>query len=47
MSSAKEPAVEPLPPGTSHVSTDVAEAFPVGRFGAGMTDVGLIGGGVG
>lgn len=45
MSEAKEPAAEPLPPGTSRVSTDEAEAFLVGRFGAGVMDVRPIGGG--
>jgi hypothetical protein len=45
MSEAKAPAAEPLPPGTSRVGAAEAEAFLVGRFGAGVTDVGPIGGG--
>src|SRR6478735_5801338 len=42
---AQEPAAEPLPPGTSRVSADEAEAFLVGRFGTGVTEVEPIGGG--
>ena len=45
MSEAQESAAEPLPPGTSHVGADEAVAFLVDRFGAGVTDVELIGGG--
>ena len=45
MSGAQAPAAEPLPPGTSRVSDNEAEAFLVGRFGAGVRDVRPIGGG--
>lgn len=45
MGDANAPAVGPLPAGTSGVSVDEAEAFLVGRFGAGVTDVAPIGGG--
>jgi hygromycin-B 4-O-kinase len=45
MSEANEPAAEPLPPGKSRVKTDEAEAFLVGRFGAGVTDIRAIVGG--
>jgi hygromycin-B 4-O-kinase len=45
MSEAKEPAAEPLPPGSSPVSADEAEGFLVGRFGTGVTDIEPVGGG--
>ena len=45
MSDATVPSVGPLPAGSSAVSAGEAEAFLVGRFGAGLTDVAPIGGG--
>src|SRR6188474_537074 len=45
MSDDNAPTVEPLPAGTSGVSTDEAQAFLLGRFGAAVTDVEPIGGG--
>jgi hygromycin-B 4-O-kinase len=45
MGEAQQPPAEPLPPGTSRVSTEEAEAFLAGRFGAGVTGVQPLGGG--
>src|SRR5215217_8075491 len=45
MSETKAPAAGPLPAGTSRVSADEAEAFLVGRFGAGVTDIEPMSGG--
>jgi hygromycin-B 4-O-kinase len=45
MSEGRAPSVGPLPAGTSGVSATEAEAFLVGRFGAGVTNVEPISGG--